>query len=530
MENKQYTPDEFWEVIKERYPQYSEIENSKLTASFIEKFPQYKDSVAEDSFFTPWTKAYKVDRFFAERWEDIHNIGAWGVAKIPEVASNVIWFWADVIWKIPWVQEWAWDFIRGQWKKASDRMAEFLWVDLESKSAKLWWFWAELIWVSKLKLPAKVLGYVKSWKITEWTAKLMSKYWTSFAKKYPTIAKTLWTSLNWAKELGKFWIVEEGTVEWATDMAKLWAWLWAWGWTIWAWFTKLAPSMATRLQLSGLLNSNKLKEVWKKLKQSWETIPNQIKTSDRAANWMLDRGIKWSEDQMITKLDAHFDKAQTLYKTVINWIGWKYSPPVVLDLLKEIIKTTKGKSWLKKVNKELQGYLDNFEDWLSLSQIDKVKWLADDFLQIFKDTWEAKKEVIKISHWNLRRETKEFIEMITKKAWWDARMLNNEKAVSKALKKWIEMKDETASLKALMWYMWVAWLAGWISAWLSGKDPSSSLWFAIWSWVVWWILSSKRIQTNLASLIKNLSKTEKEKLTKFDWFKYLPEELKHLTK
>jgi len=460
--------------------------------------------------------------------ESVEWVAGWFLSWIPSMVWNTLWFWLDIVGNLPWASKTIWETIRKKWRKDTENMANMLWVDLESTSAQIWWLWTELLWVGKMKLPAKVIDAVKAWKISPKVAWLMNKYWTAFAKKYPKIAASIKTSIDWWKEWAKFWIVSEWDLESVWEYWTIgWVLWWAW-WFIWKWFQQAAPIMSTRLQLSWLLNSNKLKSLWKNLAQSWEKLPWQIKTPERATNWMIDRWIKWSEEQMISKLNAHFDKAENLYRTTINSAKWRYSPDVVLDLLKEIKSVTKNKRWLSDVNKELKKFIDNFDDWLTIPQIDRVKRLADDFLQIFKDTWEAKKEAAKVGQWILRRKTKEFIEEIVWKMWWNARMLNNEKAVSKTLIKWIEAKDETASLKSLMWYMWIAWLWGWISAAIAGKDPTSSLWFAVWTWVVWWILSSKRIQTNIASVIRNLSKTEKEKINKFDWVKYLPEDLKNL--
>ena len=45
MPEPKYSPQEFAQILKQKYPQYSDVEDSVLVEKILEKYPQYSNSV-----------------------------------------------------------------------------------------------------------------------------------------------------------------------------------------------------------------------------------------------------------------------------------------------------------------------------------------------------------------------------------------------------------------------------------------------------------------------------------------------------
>jgi len=519
------TREEFASSIKEKYPQYKDMDDNELVDKMLEKYPKYKEQIYDSL----WTRA---KRWFMAASEEERNI-LWGwLWWLTSWAANVLWFWLDVVWNLPWASKEAWEKVRQLWQKWEEAISWFFSADKESLFYKGGKLWAEVFWASKLKTPAVLTEAVSSWKLTSSVAKLATKYWTAFAEKFPKLTPVLKKALSSSKDWAKFWIVEKWTEEDVAEYAAMWAWF-SWAWQLaWAWVKKFWPSAYTRLQLADLITPSKLKIVWTKLEQVGEKLPETLSSSRKTAEWMIDRDIKWSTDVIINKLEKHHDKATKIFNENLSSVKATFQDKRVEQWLNELIKELEPIWWLEKETKVAKNLYKKYKkDWLTLTEINDVKKMMDDAFWIFTVSWEYKSANIKRWLWNIRKDVKKFIEKTWEEFWvkW-IKHLNNEKAVSRALVEWIKTKDETSAVRDLAFHLaanplvwWALWAAWWVVQWqdVSWIIKSSLGWAAAMS-VLW----SKRIKTNMASIIKKLSDKQKNEIKKFDWAKYLPEDMK----
>ena len=63
-DKKTYTVDEFAKMVKDKYPDYADVDNNVLVDKMVNKYPQYKDSIKKikvvDKIFSYFIIVYKV--------------------------------------------------------------------------------------------------------------------------------------------------------------------------------------------------------------------------------------------------------------------------------------------------------------------------------------------------------------------------------------------------------------------------------------------------------------------------------------
>ena len=353
------------------------------------------------------------------------------------------------------------------------------------------------------------ISMMAAWKIMQWLNS--AKKIAQFVAKYPKRASYLKPAAEWLA------FTEASTITWRWQLATpletaIWVAAWPalkWIWELWKLWVKAIPKLASKIELSWIINPQKLDTVRKQLITEW------VKEAEAMDvwKWMLDRWIKWNKTQIVNQLrdvasktfknvDKTLAKSKALYKnktanTLLNYLKQEYKWSLSADrkeLYKQIVSlANKSKS-----------------KWLNLAEVNKVKRMIWD-LDTFTSTWKVK--LAKADLVSANRELKEFIEKEAKRTikWVGKntiKMMNNEIQVANWLAEWIARKESTAaSMEVVNFLAWrTPWaVVGWYIWYQKGWDWRSTIMWA----VIWWALWSTKIKTNLANYHTNLSIQQK---------------------
>ncbi len=463
----------------------------------------------------------------------------WMVSEVPNVLWNMskvgsyVWYGLNkTVW---WVTSWFWLFdnsvsnffnknaeqdiqsgIKAQ-QKWQELKTKTLWlanIDPNSAWANIWGMITD-IWASTL-IPWWIAS--KGLSKISWVSKI--------AGALPKTSSFIKTGVQWAE----LWATYDIASKWKVtpESVILWAWgnialKWAWKilWTTWKYLSKSLPAS---LQLKWLLNPQKLEYVNNTLIKEWQKSPEDV------AKWMLDRNLKGSKEEIITKLETRAkesmkavdDTLKTIDDTVWKWFrnkqaniwAWKVADDFEWSLSPEL-----------KVKADRMRELSNKPN-LTLQEQQEIKRALDERYSIYKLSTEVRENKMAQDLDFLRKWIKNNIEDTAEQYWaWNIRMLNNETAVSKALSQWIQKKSNAETIREIVspfswqilgWVIW--WTAWWPFKW---DDYISKTWNIIFWAMVWKWLNSTYLKTNLASVLNKLSKQEMWALEKYykTWWK-----------
>lgn len=465
--------------------------------------------------------------------------------KIPWVTTLQQW----ISWASSWVMKWVWATIQWLWD-AGNRVASqaerinpfntsgdgsWLFSTPESRAAWVAWqqqFGTDLNTAVDENIATPLMDRYNSSVATEDRNSTPFAVWQELGKIWVTAAATAplwWAWLLWKAPLlarVAMWALEwvawnalYNKASWAEywDNAKVAGWIgaaipFAWA-VLWA-GARMFWKKAEALAVKWLLNASDAKKV---VQQLAETGQGDVWSLWR---WALDKWIAWKSEQWaISALKEIARAARSTVKSVIDdvssmlWpIGKNIDVENAMTMVAKKADSVNASAWFNAVDMtEINALREAASNGtLSLSQVQRSKELIDEFVSIYKKSWDVGDSALADAGAKLRNSIKNFIEDAVDTATnWEVniRWLNRDTAVANTMLRWIETKSVSNSLRqyAMQSTLWsVAW-----SWWQF--DPTNPEW--IWKVIVgaflwraaWSIMSNPRVLWNIAKMMDTLS-------------------------
>ena len=493
--------DDFANSIKSKYPDYQSVDNATLVQKMIAKYPVYSTKV--DVPPTPQST------FLQNAWNAIKEVwrtALWTLETAPAVVSNVAWWLLGMVWASSpnsaiggWIND-LWNYIKEHWAQQTASLQNATWLGETEKNI------ANGIWnVAALFTPAWVEGDIPM--LTE----KIAQYAPSAAKYAPTIAKVLTNAFQWAAQ------VESSTLASQWRGATWWE-LTTW-WVVWA----IAPTVVnklgdaanylkSKLMLSGLWSATNIKNIaWKIIEegQAWSDFSSFISNPQKLSQWMLDKGITWTENWMMQKTSQAVNDASS---QLSNWISSLTQKGIMEDsqaarnLLNSVIKETSNvtspelTSLANRANELASQETFSPSDLQEIKKMWDTAWIVD-----YDATGKAIQNIKNQDVFNNRTALRTQIEKIgSDNRVSNIRQLNNDVATWISLNKAIAAKQTSNMVRNVVWWFWAMawWYEGYQHGWIEGAL----------TWMVTWIalsqgasaLNSKVITTNVAKFIDTL--------------------------
>jgi hypothetical protein len=499
------SPVDFAKRIKEKYPVYNDMDDVELTNKVLNKYPVYKDVVTvtseqpkEQMWFKKSLQQFATPVISFVQW--ISDIGQWLVWQPIEAAAKktLQLFWVDV--DQLWTDTYRWDITPILWKSWetlvwswSRELWRIVWsAGLTAGMPFAWWF--------------KIAGKMKNAQLIGNVIKRAIAWWAEWIAS--TVAYNLWTS-------GQAGEPVDLKVAWAIGAALWWP-LSLIGSRV---VTPMIDSLATKLQLSWLLNRSRLDRLTTILQQWWSEDLAKWEAKD-VANWMFQRDIKWSKEQIIKKLDQIADGSMELLDQALSTSTTRHNPEwieQIMNVLKEeyswaISQQVKAKwSRIDELSQKLK-------QWgLTLQEINEIKRMVNKDLAPYTASGRVKISKEDIAAAN--RQLKNYIETAVEQEWTSQipiRLLNNEYAMANWMKQAITEKLKTDMLWEILSFVsnrWSTSVFGWI-VWTQvwPFDNNTTEW-KLWNIILWFAFGrlawSTQAKTAVAWLLKKLTGSQK---------------------
>ena len=318
------------------------------------------------------------------------------------------------------------------------------------------------------------------------------------------VAKVAWMAGEWAAQTVWYNLIADKELPSATE-----AWIGAWInvalWVGWQAVSKLLKTAGNKLQLSGLINPQKLEYVQNALKEWGDNV-------DNVTEWMNARNLVGSKKTIVSKLQAEGKKTFTAVRDAVKQADEVVQPiqdSSIKWAIEELIGVTQGvKSPQKKaVYDNLVSLLKKHDSiWLKPSEVQGVKDSLDELMSIYTLAWDVKAGVQKADLANLRSNIRGIIEDTVGKATWaDIATLNRDTAVAYKLAEGIMKKSNAESARELL-SPFAPSIIGWWIGWFRWDTREERLLWVVW-WILWWkLLWSTYVKSNLGIWIKALWK------------------------
>lgn len=373
-----------------------------------------------------------------------------------------------------------------------DKTLKDAWVNIDSTSFKVgkWaWDFAQLLAGTEIVkwIPAvtKIVQWLE-WAWNVWKITWMATEWA---------LQSVWYSAIADKELPS--VQEAGIGAWLNVALGVW----------WQAVSKWLKYAGNKLQLSGLINPQKLEYVQNALREGWDQV-------DNVTEWMNARNLVGSKKTIISKLQEEGKKTYTAVREAVKQADDVVQPiqdTSVKWALEELLSITQwAKSPQKKeVFNKLQELLQKHDSvWLKPSEIQGVKDSLDELMSIYTLAWDVKAWVQKADLADLRSNIRWLLEnTVSKATGTDIAMLNRDTSVAYKLAQGIGKKENAESIRELLSPFAPSAIGGLYGGY-QGNTPEEKMMYAIW-WFLWWRLAwSTRIKTWLWRLAKTASKAK----------------------
>lgn len=500
--------------------------------SSIESLNAYLESGDETILYETGLKEKPAEEekwFREEAWEIWKNLWAWlldSALSIPRMVAGAWNFtWRRLASKVKWVDmdELPYNEITTAIKGFADddsRMAKTFWVDEENTSYQVWKIWWDIaqtaIWGWLAKWAIKNAPWIiwKAWNLlngAKWTLGKMLAWWIEGAWDM-----TLYSIIADNKLPSR----EETGIGWAIGAAIPWL------WAARKAGKKGLEKVAAKLELSWMLNPAKLNTIKNQLiTEGVDLASAGMKkggTAEDVWKWMIERDMQWSKEQIIQKLWEHAKKSHALKKEVLKQSETLHNVDSAKKSLEAMYEQVKWIPWLEEKAQRI-GELYN-KDWLTLSELDEVKSLLDDTINIYTNAGDVRAWALKEWLDNVRKNLRKYIETeADKEGLWNIRLLNNETQVSRSLQDAISRKDSADAAREMLSIFskgTIWWALGGTAWWpFDWNTLPWKLWnILVWA-LAWQFLFSTQAKTKLASLLNKMTwgtKKELERLVNWE--------------
>lgn len=491
----------------------------------LDSLNNYLDSGDETFLYQMWLKEEEKKTFLQKVWQVGTDIVGWAYDSATSLArlwakwlANAIWWTAKKLW----ADEGKADALVQSYKDYLDTemSSKDIWADQESVA----YFRSKLLWDT-----AQVIGW--EWLLkagVKWTAK--GAELVKYLEKAPTRQKIVAGWLEWAGDMTLYSIVADNKLPtaWETGIgAAIWAAI-PWGWALYKAVKpvvkKWASKVASKLEISGLLNPAKLNTIKNQLVNEWvDMAKSWLKgwTAEDVGTWMIERGFKWDKPTLINDLWEYAKKSHGLKREVL-WISdTLHSVESANKALKVIYETIQDVPWLENRLERVGELIHKGKH--TLSELDEIKSILDDTVDLYTNVWDVRAWANKKWLDLVRKDLKKYIEDAATEEWLgNIKMLNNETQIAKGLQDAISKKDSADAAREML-SVFSKWAIGGVAgynAWpfdnstLGGKILNITVWTLAWKY-----LFSTKAKTQFASLINKMSgwwKKELERLVAGD--------------
>ena len=492
----------------------------------IDSLNKYLAWESDDFLYEMW---FKEKWFWEEVWEVWKNVWAWlldSALSIPRMVAGAWHFtWRRLASKVKWVDmdelpENAYTTAMSNFIDDDSRMANVFWADKESTSYQVWKIWWDIaqtaIWGWLAKWAIKNAPWIiwKAWNLlngAKWTLGKMLAWWIEGAWDM-----TLYSIIADNKLPSR----EETGIGWAIGAAIPWL------WAARKAGKKGLEKVAAKLELSWMLNPAKLNTIKNQLiTEGVDLASAGMKkggTAEDVWKWMIERDMQWSKEQIIQKLWEHAKKSHALKKEVLKQSETLHNVDSAKKSLEAMYEQVAWKPWLEAKTQRISELYN--KDWLTLSELDEVKSLLDDTVNIYTNAWDVGASTLKEWLNNVRKDLRKYIETeADKEGLWNIKLLNNETQVSKSLQDAISRKDSADAAREMLSILskgTIWWALGGTALWpFDWNTFTWKLWnFLVWA-LAWQFLFSTQAKTKLASLLNKMTwgtKKELERLVNWE--------------
>jgi len=590
IQSTKWTYEQFWDKIKAKYPEYSDMDSKEVWIKMLQKYPEYWDMVdvkeklwemkwISKLMYTPvneeerkemptrwkivnlWWK-WLTQEDLSEKWwtkEDTAASAAF-VSELPKMAANI----AAFAWDNPLTRKLFWeDFtkeaswkIKDRWEELQKEIYTAMWT-----TEGIWGFNEQAAEFAAQLLPTLLVPEAKIWEaLTQLATKapLIAKVLTN-----PLARKTLKNSIASLIGMETFAIASR----WE-NMSPLEAWLallfpalpvlWAWTKRIWAktgatnLIKRWVQKFAQKLETSWIINPAKFAQIQEKLLIMWDDWFTKAESSD-AAQWLLDRDIRGTKPEIVETLVKRWEQWVSILDNTLKLSTKTYSKtdiPIaenILNKLEQEYSDSMSNVFTERLAK-VKEYKTKLTDWtITLKEINEIKQMVWKDLNPYTASGKVKAAQQDLSA--ATSELKKFVEdQAEKTIQWvekaDIALLNNEISTSYAFAEWIARKEATEFRQELLnmfssrWGWMILWWLAWSQVW---PFDSNTIFWKVWNIIVWsilwWLTSSTKLKTWTANKLNNtFTKKELPILEKYlnmikDWkLKAVPKEMEIVEK
>lgn len=412
------------------------------------------------------------------------KIGAFAWRKLLKAR----WFTDEQIAEFEKTQEWK--LFSTKFGENVDKWLSNMWVDTDGVAYK----WG------------KIAGDIAQVVVPTW----IETQAANIATKIPKVWKYAKMVVEWALATQKASLVSDKEFASDKEMAAWWA-LNAVLWVGGEFISKWLKAAWNKLQLSWLINPQKLEYVQKALKDWWDQV-------DNVTEWMNSRNLVGSKQEIVSKLKTESKKTYDAVRAAIKQADDVVAPIKddsvwgALDELLTMTSNVKSPQSKQAYNKLLELQQKHMDLWLKPSEIQWVKDSLDEIMNIYTLAWDVKAGVQKADLANLRSNIRGILEdSVQNSVWIDIGVLNRDTAVAYKLAEGIMKKENAASIRELLspfapglLWGWLGWAGGYQIWDTSGEKIQNMI-----IWVVLWSISwSTRVKTNTGKVLKKLSSTK----------------------
>lgn len=388
------------------------------------------------------------------------------------------------------------------WESFGDTINKTLqgaWVNTDSTSFKVgkWaWDFAQLLAGTEI---VKGIPAIKN--LVEWL-KWVGEIW----KSWISVWQIAWMAGEWALQSVWYSAIADKELP-SVQEAGIGAWLNVGLWVGGQLLSKWLKAAGNKLQLSGLINPQKLEYVQNALREWWDQV-------DNVTEWMNARNLVGSKSTIINKLKKEGEKTYTAVREAVKQADDVVQPiqnESVKWALEELLTVTQGaKSPQKKeVFSKLQELLQKHDTvGLKPSEIQNVKDSLDEIMNIYTLAGDVKSWVQKADLANLRSNIRWLLEDTVGKATGaDLAMLNRDTAVAFKLAQGIGKKENAESIRELLSPFAPSAIGG-VLGWTRWDTTEERIMYTI-AGILWWnILWNTYLKTQTWKILKQAAKAK----------------------